>query len=516
MKFSSLACAALVATSSNAFYVQAFGVTGGVVASRGKIIRPMPTKTVWGSSRILPNHHHHIILKAKEEGDEEEEEKEVENPYADPNYPELEFVNYDDPDYVVDQGEIFQENEDDTLEQIEAMREERRRRNDEFQFETYHSKILKNGEQEYRGEWTVYRTSTFLNGMSAEEQLDANGMPRLVKSKSVLRTVSSGKKIQVETDSDWRVDGERIEHLERMATEEEVQGLLIGEEAEYNDDLATLAQLQSDKEYQSKLILECSYRPSLMSSFDFRGVQGNMICGNSYTVCDAVPLPLKVDNGVSKEDDDEEHDGPFAEMRTEIGIQDDSGKRFRIKFDYRIPGFGPDDDVSEIEKFSLEESNGSELPPLMLSSFTVCREALDRWPISTSPVTSDEEEEDESKQSKIDYELFGPPGAAGGLYDPPPVGSDSQASQYMLIDLEGGATILFPYKLDQDPNAHDGKAKSWVTSLDWSSGKMRYQVDRKVLAHKKLKGLKTLELSEVQASDADVYRPRDGGTDMRQ
>ena len=64
------------------------------------------------------------------ESSDDEEEKPV-NPYADPNYPELEFVNYDDPEYVVDQGtgdEFF-----DTEAEVEAMREDRRVRNDEYQ-----------------------------------------------------------------------------------------------------------------------------------------------------------------------------------------------------------------------------------------------------------------------------------------------------------------------------------------------------------------------------------------------
>jgi hypothetical protein len=70
-------------------------------------------------------------LRAAEKDKEEDEEK-PENPYADPNYPDLEFVNYDDPEYQVDQGtgdEFF--DADSTEAQIEAMREDRRRRNDE-------------------------------------------------------------------------------------------------------------------------------------------------------------------------------------------------------------------------------------------------------------------------------------------------------------------------------------------------------------------------------------------------
>ena len=110
--------------------------------------------------------------------------------------------------------------------------------------------------------------------------------------------------------------------------------------------------------------------------------------------------------------------------------------------------------------------------------------------------------------------LFGAPGAEGGLYDPPPVGCDEQAGRYMLLDLEGRATVLFPYLLDQDPAAFDGNG--WVTSLDWTPGSMRYQVDRKTQGGAQLLGLRTLELSEVQSVDADTYRPRDGGAHMRQ
>mmetsp|Transcript_10812 Transcript_10812/g.16005 ORF Transcript_10812/g.16005 Transcript_10812/m.16005 type:complete len:509 (+) Transcript_10812:81-1607(+) len=508
MKFSAAACTALV-VSFNIWNVQGFATSG--------ITRTTTLPFSWGSSSQGPSfaskHLKKKLILSTAKADDDDEEETPENPYADPNYPELEFVNYDDPNYVVDQGQVEDEyftkpTEDDTLEQIEAMREERRKRNDEFQFETYHTKVLKNGQREYCGEWTTYRTSTFLDSVKEEDKVDANGMPRLLKAKSVLRMVSSGKKVSVETESDWRVDGERIEHCERVATEEETQGLLLSNDSGDDDDdesLAKLQQLQVEKERQTKQMLGSSYVPVQLSSFDFRGQQGNMIVGNAYTVCDTTPLPL--DNPL----EGEEHDGPFQEMRTEIGIQDD-GKRFRVKFDYRVQGAGPDDEDEKKQTYSL----GEELPPLLLSSLTVCREALDRWPISTSPVTSGDDNDESSSQEKFDISLFGPPGAPGGLYDPPPVGKDSQAAQYMVIDLEGGASILFPFKLDQDPNAHDGGAKSWVTSLDWSVGKFRYQVDRKVLADKKLKGLKTLELSEVQSTDADTWRPTDGGEDMRQ
>ena len=103
-----------------------------------------------------------LVVLRSAEGDDEDK---PENPYQDPNYPELEFVNYADPEYQVDQGvgdEFF--DPESTEEKIEAMREERRMRNDEFQFETYYKEILKEGE-EYKGEWTVYYSSTFLEGV---------------------------------------------------------------------------------------------------------------------------------------------------------------------------------------------------------------------------------------------------------------------------------------------------------------------------------------------------------------
>jgi hypothetical protein len=86
------------------------------------------------------------------------------------------------------------------------------------------------------------------------------------------------------------------------------------------------------------------------------------------------------------------------------------------------------------------------------------------------------------------------------LYDPPPVGSEERAvSNYMLLDFDGGATLLLPHRLDQHPEGEDEYAEAggspppssssqlgWVTSLDWMPGRIRYQVDRKVLGGTKL------------------------------
>jgi len=363
------------------------------------------------------------------------------NPFADESYPDLEFINYDDPEYIVNQGEVFGKG-DDTEEQIEAMREYRRRRNDEFQFETYFQKTLQGGKA-WNGEFTVYETSTFL---SDRKTLDEHGLPRITMRPNTILVASIGSKAKVDTDSDWRVDGERICHLET---------------AQDGTPLAT-------------------YWPDDMSSYEFRGIQGNMCVGNAYSICTAVPL---LDMRGDGDDYSDIYTGPFGDMRTELGIFDD-GMRFRVKFEYS---------VKDLDRETLVGVP----PPLHLKTMTVCRETVDMWPNSENSPS-----------------LFDGQGAPGGLYDPPPVGSEEQASKYMMLNLEGSATVLFPYQLDQDPRSFSGNG--WVTSLDWSPGKIRYQVDRKVHGGEKMLGLRTLELSEVQSSQADQWRPKDGGQDMRQ
>ena len=441
-------------------------------------------------------HHHHgasgfsTTLPAaaanNDDVDEDEESEKPANPYADPNYPELEFVNYDDPNYMIDMGigDDFATPEEEARissalspeeadAAVEEMREDRRRRNDEFQFETYHASALKGGDS-FRGEWEVYRTSSFLPGQ--EDRVNEYGMPSLVKAEDVIRMVSSGRKVAIKTESDRRVDGERIVH-------DEVEYI----ESDGKDGAASASKDASEKakeheEFEAE-IRSNKYWPDMLGPYDFRGEQGIMCVGNAYTICDAVPL-----SGVAS--GEAEIDGPFSELRTELGIFHKK-MRMRLKLDYRIKD---------------SDKGTSPHPALSLKSMTVCREGHERWPRY------------DASQTNVDNDataaLFGPPGAAGGLYDPPPVGDDEQATRYMMLDLEGGATVLFPHTIDQDPDAFDGNG--WVTSLDWTPGRIRYQVDRKVLGGTKIKGLKTLELSEVQGADADTYRPSDGGADMRQ
>ena len=45
------------------------------------------------------------------------------------------------------------------------------RQNDEFQFETYYANTIKSGDT-YKGEWTVYHKSTFLNVATSKDDGD--------------------------------------------------------------------------------------------------------------------------------------------------------------------------------------------------------------------------------------------------------------------------------------------------------------------------------------------------------
>lgn len=397
---------------------------------------------------------------------DEDEKKDV-NPYADPNYPELEFVNYDDPEYQVDQGtgdEFFNSSDDgSTEERVEAMREERRVKNDEYQFETYYKDVLREG-KEFKGEWTVFRTSTFLGG-----ETDAGGRPRLSRAIGPFKVISKGERVNIAGDgkepTDNRLEFERILHHEKIFKDPD-------------DDEETTAELAKEGE----LSMQTTFWPEQLSSFDFRGQQGIMCVGNAYTICTATPL------GDSEEFHNNE--GPYATYGSELGITSDEDVRFRIKMDYSV----------------VEDDLAKPAPPLHLRSFTICRETLEMWPRAQNYKSAIEAITEDC--------LFGPRGAEGGLYDPPPVGSEEQATQYLMLDLEGRATVLLPYMMDQDPAAFDGTG--WVTTLDWTPGKQRYQLDRKTKSGKNILGLRTLELSEVQSADAETYRPSDGGENMRQ
>ena len=438
------------------------------------------------------------------------------NPYADPNYPDLEFVNYDDPEYSIDRSLSAAENDitDETL--LEQMREERRVANDEYQYNTYWHTVWNAGMTTYRGEWTVYYSSNFFpqfdDDDEEEEDRDshqaaiednANSLPHLIQLSEAPLTVIS-RAIMQSGNADSATSTSYITHVEQL------------EEGMGDVDLA-MAGGADEVEQQ---VVSQTYWPTQLSQADFRGHQGIMICGkyvsdedrcrtmslfetflttfnnlSAYTICDAVPLISSLVND-EEEDEDSSLIGPFKEYRVELGICANDEARFRIKLDYNV--------LNNLSDFDILSP-----PPLHLKTMVVCRESANVWPRSSAMARS----------------LFGTQaGAPGGLYDPPIVGSASE--KYCQVDLDGSATALFPVIIDQgdfnesfeglDAASSQDDRVGWVTSLDWTAGDMRYQVDRKVHSGRHLRGLRTLELSEVQGVDADKYRPRDGGQNMRQ
>ena len=123
-------------------------------------------------------------------------------------------IDYDDPNYSVDQGimegEEFYNSANASWEEgeVEAMREERRKQNDLFQFnvrnllffmleiclcssscndQIYYKKFLQ--EKEWKGIWTEYKTSTFMEDIADKNRVSANGIPKLAKGKSPLQVV---------------------------------------------------------------------------------------------------------------------------------------------------------------------------------------------------------------------------------------------------------------------------------------------------------------------------------------
>jgi hypothetical protein len=382
-------------------------------------------RTPW----ITQNTRHRFLFSAKNDPSEDSDDditSSNNNPYADPNYPELEFVDYSDPEYTADSGnydDLYDNMDEDSTEaEIEAMREERRVKNDIFQFNTYHAKTYQNGAT-FAGEWT-------------------DTVPTLSQLKHTFPVTT---RLEADEHGRWV----HIEHYHVNATTDNNSAL------DWND-------------YYKP------YWPETMVPFDFRGQQGNMVCGDAWTVCQALNAAHE---SVTE--------GPFVEYRAEVGLSYGSLMRYRLKLDYSARADRDDQQL------------------LQLKYLTVCREVIVEremhWPRR-------------HPNYEIQEALFGTPGAEGGLYDPPPI-ADGTENSYILLDLPGHATTLIPVVLN--PSLTSPKM-SWVTSLDWTPGKMRYQVDRKVNSGKDLLGLRSLELSEVQAADAEEYRPRDGGQDMRQ
>ena len=247
-------------------------------------------------------------------------------------------------------------------------------------------------------------------------------MPRLLRWDRVLKVVSRGSKVVIDPDAGWRVDGERIVHEERLATADDFPTLMMIDDDD-DDDVGGPPSWGGGGSEDAAHVGGARCCPDEMSSADFRGPGGNMCVGRAYTICDATPLlppppsssSSSSSSPPSSSSSSMRHEGPFREMRAELGVQE-NGMRFRVKLDY-APSEGGG-------------GGGSE---------------------GAAGVRRGE------RQEEIARALFGPPGAPGGLYDPPPVGSEERAvSNYMLLDFEGGATLLLPHRLDQHSEVRGG------------------------------------------------------------
>ena len=243
------------------FELWAIGILVATAKTANAFITPMNQQRLV-CAPVFPElrvSHPRKSFKAQSSDDEEKDE----NPFQDPNYPELEFVDYSDPEYQVDMGtgdEFFDPSS--TEERVEAMREERRVRNDEYQFETYYKDVLKEG-QEFKGEWIVFRTSTFIDG-----EKDANGRPRLSKAVGPFKVISRGERVNIagdkEENSENRLEYERILHHEKIYNDPD-------DEEEKTQELLR----------QEKASMETKFWPDQLSSFDFRGQQGIMVSAKS-------------------------------------------------------------------------------------------------------------------------------------------------------------------------------------------------------------------------------------------
>lgn len=239
----------------------------------------------WQPMTFVLRHQNHqnVMLSAKnsennENNDDNDDEKEeYVNPYADPNYPDLEFVDYSDPEYMSDRSEYFADDdgEDDdwkTEQEIEKLREERRRKNDEYQYQVYYRDVLRNGAKFY-GEWQIYETSTFRKQPTTSSSQDNNLPPQLIKRPVTLAVQSSAQKQSTvlnnpstTADGDENVDiydHEHIQHFEQI-----VMDPGIGE---------FLSQIKDDEDSSQSLL--STYWPEELRARDFRGHQGIMVCG---------------------------------------------------------------------------------------------------------------------------------------------------------------------------------------------------------------------------------------------
>jgi hypothetical protein len=217
-----------------------------------------------------------VALRARQQekdDDEEEDEKSKINPYADPNYPDLEFVDYSDPEYSINQSDEYfsttpppsapsRQNADEKEEKVEEqalleeMREDKRRGNDEYQFRTYHRDFC----HTYHGEWTIYTTNLLTDPTCT--------IPTLQEASTKATVVSRGEKImRADSTSTYDIDKEFIRHFQEFQRPTLMND--AGIEAFFDE-------ASSSPEHELLLL---PYWPETLQARDFRGEAGIMVCG---------------------------------------------------------------------------------------------------------------------------------------------------------------------------------------------------------------------------------------------
>ena len=175
------------------------------------------------ASSVLVRKGECVSRDGKDPSDEDGDEKKS-------NYPfDLEFIDYDDPNYSVDQGFMEGEeyynpstkglNREETEAEVEKMREERRVQNDIFQFNTYFKNFVE--EKTWKGLWLEYRTSTFMDNIDDKDKFDANGIPKLARGRVPIQVVSTASRQMLEP---WGPESEVIVHKEEVNESKESKG----------------------------------------------------------------------------------------------------------------------------------------------------------------------------------------------------------------------------------------------------------------------------------------------------
>ena len=236
-------------------------------------------------------------------------------------------------------------------------------------------------------------------------------------------------------------------------------------------------------ERASKALTKVAWGPVEERAFapaDLRGEAGTQACGCGHAFTTAVASKEAAAGG--GEEDSAAAAG--VGVTFEVCLRSAKGTRLRVELEYRQNALTKGEEEGNAEKKNVE-AELLEAPKWVLSTATVLREALGRWP-----------------NPKTDDTLFGVANEAQGqapittLYDSSAVPAGAASYAYRLLPLlEGRGVLCFPAVLE------DGPSSAGAVCLEWAPGPGRYQVDRKFEKGNFLE-VASLELTELLANGA--------------